>query len=155
MSTSIGEQITQNILSTLSTVTVENGYNQTLSVEREKCRGNQPDHNRLVLHEMDPQPTPDAINMKMGWLQPFELDCFVIVPEDQNDTIYPTALLNAIGADVIKALSVDIYRGGLAMDTKDFGWEDYESMDQSGISMRKITFTVHYRHALTDPYELG
>lgn len=152
MAEPIVEQICSNVLSTLQGITVANGYQYDLIVEREARRGNQPRHLLVVLHQLDPQEVEDEVTLKHGWIQPFMLDVFISIPE--SDSTAPDLVLNRITADIHKALMVDRYRGGLALETMIRGWQAFATLE-GDLEGREVRFDVQYRHAYTNPYTLG
>lgn len=151
MPTSVLENITANVLATLATITTANGYTYTLSAEREKRYGNTPKDKLVVVKQGDPQPLPDSPGMALQWSQPYYLDIHVQIPEDQNDSLIPSTVLNAICADIHKALLVDRTRGNFSLDTQIAASQEW-LVQQGDFDGRTFNFNVNYRTLETDPF---
>lgn len=153
--TPIVEQITVNIVETLQEISEENGYDYTLTVERDKRR---PPENyvdcHVIVFQLDPSLDPDNNLLQTQWIQPYALQVYIDIPSDENDTMIPSTRLNTITADIHKKLAEDITRGGLALDTTVLPWSEY----LGGIGEhegREVQFQVKYRTAWNDPYQLA
>jgi hypothetical protein len=147
----VNELIAQNILTTIQGVTTGNGYNYTLSAQRHTRAGDKVAHLNAVIIQEDPKEVPDpkVYNTK-EWLLTFHVGVFVI-PEEQ-DTTPIDQYVNLIAADVHKALMVDRYRGGYALDTQIR--PSYKSAEE-GLKYECIVIPaeVNYRTNELNPYQ--
>jgi hypothetical protein len=156
---SILEQITLDIVATLQSVTVLNGYQNDLSVRRAMQRepvGGYPDRTAVVI-QGQPTNDADATETVTGWIQPYTIDCYVV--EAENSGVSRDTRINSIRADVEKALTLakaSQQRSGLsgkplAIDTK---LDDPELFldgegNYAGVG---VQVNVQYWTALNDPY---
>lgn len=151
MNDPIVEQITQNVLDTLANVTTDEGYNYTIHVEREKKTAPQTNHLNGTLYQLDPQPGEPQPNMLKAWVIPYAVELFIVIPEDEADTAFPSQIANRVVADMSKELMKDIYRGGLAYNTEITPWQGFTNLDNS-VHGIQFNFEVTYRTLEVDPY---
>ena len=151
MAEPIVEQITQDIESTLKTVSRSAGDNVDLHVERmNRQTGNVPRDGLIVIRQGSP--ARDDANESQGmmwWLQPYELEYFVIQSEDSALPI--DRQINLAWADIVKKLLADYTRGGLAQDTLIEPPQLWDSAngEMSGVTVR---VNVQYAHTFENPY---
>jgi len=153
MSTPRIESIAENIRTTVASVTVAGGYNQTLSARRPKRNDFAVaawDDLTVLIEQAGSQWLEDTRTVAtIDKRQTFVLWAFVIDSDAATAAI--DTRLNQVAADLEKALMADITRGGYAQDTfieeiLPFGNADGS---QSGIM---LTMTVQYRTAIGNPY---
>src|SRR4051812_18487001 len=108
------ELIAQDILTTLSGVKENDGYNYDLDPERALRRGNLPEHLKAVIYQDDPTETDQNPIHMQGWIQPFEVAVYV-VPRENDTATPPDAYGNRLWADIAKALMIDPTRDGNAI----------------------------------------
>lgn len=151
------ELIAQELAARVATVTVANGYNQTLSVVRPSgtARDVTPDNNRAVIFQDDPEPAEHDVPGNPPLLS-FRQTFYVVVyvrPSEAEATAIDT-LINRAAADVVKAVRNSVtwhsfdgnaYNAAIGA-TMQFEHED-EAHD--GIV---IPFEIWYRHPENDPY---
>ena len=142
------ELIAQDVLATLAGVTVENGFNYTLSAQRHSKAGDKRAHLSAVIVQEDPVEEPLKVYNTLEWRLVFSIGVFVI-PSETDATAIDT-YCNLIRSDVEKAMMVDRYRGGNALDTliraPRTGVEEGLEYDCIAIQVE-----VNYRTAETDP----
>ena len=147
----VNELIAQNVLSTVQGVTTGTGYNYTLTAQRHSRAGDKKAHLNAVIIQEDPREVPDpkVYNTK-EWLLTFHVGVFVIPLE--QDTTPIDQYVNLIAADVHKAVMVDRYRGGLALDTQIRA--SYKSVED-GLEYECIVIPVevNYRTNEVNPYQ--
>ena len=153
MATSILEQISANVLTTVASVTIANGYEQTVTAERRQQRyaeTAQPIRDKNVVIYQDVPVLDEGVPQgHIGWYQPYWLECYVL--EDEGSGTAVDTRVNSIRADVEKALLVDRHRGTLAVDTDieaPAAIED-ENGATLGVAVRAV---VRYRTLESDPY---
>ena len=147
MSTSIREQIFQNIKTTIEGITTSGGYNYTVSDvliihgKRDDSAYSEP---LIYIY-----PSSEVVNMEMAekGYDFYELTIGVEawIRGDKSDM---NTNVNKILADMVKALGMDPTRGGLAIDTKfvsnEFFLVDLSS-DKAGIFLEvKIDYQIKY-----------
>jgi hypothetical protein len=138
MSLPISETIVENIVTTLAGVTTGNGYENTLTVEREEDPFNQP-RDRLAIvckGKLDARyPPPIGLD---EYIFPIGILFYAVQSESDGPV---TEQLYSIAADIRKALMVDVHRNGHAVNTE-FETDDIDtkSSPPSGIVTAKITF---------------
>ncbi len=148
MATPIVEDISANLVAALELITVGNGYENTVTVERHKRTGNDPVDKLLVVH-MDSsfRLIEDVINHHV-WLQTYFIVGYVVEAEDSVVAI--DTRINSLRSDVGKALMVDPQRNNLAIDTIAGGVELFETPDS--IEGFIAEWSVQYRTLEADPF---
>jgi hypothetical protein len=142
------EQIAVDIFNTVSGVTVDNGYNFDLTVQRHSKSGDKIAHLNTVIVQDDPHEAGDPVYFTKEWIQPFDIAVFII-PLESDPTAIDT-YVNVVRSDVEKALMVDRYRGGKALDTQIRACRNVsETLDYDCIA---INVEVTYRTLETNPY---
>ena len=150
MSTPIIEHIAANILTTINTVTTAGDYNQDINCIRPKRVDFVTPWKDLdaVLNQLESEDI-DLGNGVKGWQQSFICEVVVIDSDDSASTI--DTRLNQIAADIEKALTADVTRGGYAIETSITGTQRFEA-DDAGPGGIAIEFFVDYRTVYNDPY---
>lgn len=153
MANPIIEQIAQDIVSTLQTVTTANGYQQSVN---EVTRERQSDHDDWTAENHDirvvqgnSQRVEAEATLMNTWLTPFLCMAFVS-PQKDNATPLDT-LKSRFAADISKALMADPQRSNLALNTEVAAWMQFETDEQAyqGIT---VVLEVTHRTLETDPY---
>lgn len=153
MATAIVELIAQNIVTTLQGVTIDNGYENTLIVERRKQAGNDPVRDCLaVVYQGDPQEGDDKPLQRRSWIQPFHV--LLCAVESDSSTATIDARLNSLRADVEKALCAAPNRGGYAVDTH-IRTPSIATNAHGDVQAVVVNVDVEYRTAWNNPYTQG
>jgi hypothetical protein len=153
MATAIVELIAQNIATALATVTVANGYANTLIVERRKPAGNAPVRDGLaVLFQGDPEAGSGQPLQRREWRQPFHVLLCATQADSESGNI--DARLNSLRADVEKVLLAAPNRGGYAVDTE-LQPPHFATNTHGDVEAVVVTVEVTYRTAWNDPYTQG
>ena len=151
MADSIREKIMKNIKTVLQTITVGNGYSNTiLSVQRFIQSGHKLlDVPVILISEGSETAEDKAPNLTMKTLSVY---LAVITRQDETiDTRSGAEVMNSIVADVEKAMVADFTRGGNSIDTKIISSDPIDVQDgepELGVLMQ---FEIIYRHGRTDP----
>jgi len=156
---SILELISQNMLATLNTIRVSNGYSQDITFARPLRKGRQPDNDTGVLFITDlaEHPDQDVSNQLQRFIVQYEIEIYLfyseydLTPVDQEKA--------NIFADICKALYIDAQRGApsdahsphLALDTQVTGMENFFDAD-GGFEGMTINVLVDFRVFRNDPY---
>lgn len=150
MSTPIIEQIADLVKADINTITVANGFNQTLTAVRPKRIDFKTPWNDLdvLINQVEAEQL-DAPTMYMEWKQFFILTAFVIDSDEETASI--DTRLNKVAADIIKKLLEDRTRDGLAENT---GIDDASPFDDDdgGLSGIAVKIWVQYLTKDDDPY---
>jgi len=152
MAVPIQTQITRNIVGTLKTVTKQNGYGNTLIVERPNpSLGNRERDSLCIVVPQTPARVGTAPMSHVEWDMPYAIVC-IVVESDQSDVTLDERL-DSIRADVEKALTYQTHtRGNLAIDTI-VDDPDYE-IDGLDAHMAYVTVNLHvkFRTLYNDPF---
>ena len=154
MTTPIIESIAENIKSSIGQITVDNGYNQSLTGIRPK-RINFMAESWKDLDVLVVQGVVQKLTTAMGfitWRQFFSLIAIVIDSDKETNPI--DTRCNKVRSDIEKKVMADIRRNSLALDTECMGAEPFITDDgvNSGIS---IEISVDYRTKEDDPYSVA
>lgn len=147
---SVLEDIAQNVLTTLATVTTSNDYENTLTVSRLAAAPMIPDDNRVyVFQGVTTKQTAPVRHYQ--WLQQFVAVAYVIEADSSSTPI--DSRLNSIVGDIGKALMIDPTRGGFAIDTIIEGAEPFLE-DDGGMVYHgtRVVFDVSYKTLDTNPF---
>lgn len=157
---SVRERIVKQIQATLEGITVGNGYGQSMvSVQRFMQGGQETSQTpTCVLMEGD-----DSVDMEGPLAGSFSLtsrtmNVSVVVVHQQDDSVDSRSaaeVMNALVADVQKALQVDPTRGGLALDTMEVGLGELDAHEGQPELIQAVAFRIKYRHRRTDPTIAG
>ncbi len=154
MGLTIREKILQNLETTLGGITTEAGYNNTLAeVERWKHRGN-PVKNvpKVVICASSEQmePAPDPL-----YTCKFTVILDVWVRQAMDDATPTDQLLNSLLGDIIKALKVDITRGGNAENTEILSSIPFDPVDGEPSAGIGVELLITYSFLQSNPESLG
>jgi hypothetical protein len=150
MSTPVSELVAVDVLSTVATVLVANGYNCDLTAQRHTRAGDKREHLNAIIVQDDPREVSDPkVYNTYEWILPFSIGVYVIPLEDDSTPI--DTYCNQIIADVSKALMVDRYRSGNALDTV---IRASHTVTDEGLQwdIAVINVEVNYRTSELDPY---
>lgn len=137
------EQITQNIVATLESLS-------SVTVARDTVAGNSPADGKVIVVLGDPTKLDATPTQHISWDQPYALICYVIASE--TDETPPDQRAMVRRSDIEKALMVDPHRGGLAVDT----FIEAPTLLENDIGLLGgvvVNITVRYRTRYEDPYQ--
>ena len=146
----VNELIARDILATVNTVTIANGYNYDLTVQRHSKAGDKRDHlNTIITQDDTREASEPEVYFTKEWIATYMIGVY-IMPLD-NDTTPIDTYVNIIRADVEKALMVDIYRSGNALNTT---IRAPKQITDEGLEYDIIVINVdvNYRTLENDPY---
>ena len=144
----VSEMIAVDVFDTVSEVTTQNGFNYTLAVARHMKTGDKRTHLSALIVQDDPHEVTNENYNTREWLLPFSIGVYLI-PTDNDATPIDT-YVNLVTADVQKALMIDRYRGGNALDTKIKA--PHLITEEGSFDLVLIQVEVSYRTAEIDPY---
>jgi hypothetical protein len=150
MSISRRELILANIETVLNTITIPNGYENTLArVERWKQRGNSIKDIPCAIisagrEEKEATPYPQSTA---------KLTVFIDIWTRQvdTDTSNTDTLLDSLLLDIEKAVMLDYARGGYAENTEIRGITPFETIEGSPSCGLMIELEITYKHKQMDP----
>ena len=160
MPDSVVERIMKNLQTTLQTITVQNGYANTLaSVQRFKQDGQDPINGHAVLLmdgddvlEMD-GPLAGAFSLVSRRLH---VDLVVIARQETDiDNRSASELMHSLLADIRKAVHADHTRGGDAVNTTETAANELDVEIGMPELRRLLGLEIRYRHRRTDPTIAG
>lgn len=150
----VRELIMKNIVTTLQTITVANGYQNTIaSVQRYSAHGNVYKSVPAIIvaedtenysYDADPL-TTCKLPVVMG----------VATRHDESDTHDTNEILNSLLGDIQKAMGVDPRRGGYAVDTQFQSADPLEIEEGIPNIGLLITVEIHYRFLNDNPATAG
>ena len=155
MATPIIEYIAANLLTTINSVTEDNGYNQTIVVKRPSRVDYETEAAGDDLEGLVYQTSRELLTCAMNrytWRQSFNIVVFAL--NDDGSAVTIDTRLNQIAEDISKALQVDITRGAYAYQT-DIGVVTFAIVDDGSLSAVMLEITVDYRVLKSDPYTKG
>ena len=144
----IEERISADIETTVRNVTILNGYEHDMTVERRKQVGNTIASNAITIID---GPLSMAENQTLGqdtYVKSYTLRVTLMRNEDSDIAQGDTQ--SKYAADLIKALQSTYTRGGIALDTKFTAANPLDDAEMAGIS---LTFEVMFRTSKDDPYD--
>lgn len=150
----VRENILENIRTTLTGITIANGYENTLaSVQRWRQDGNQTAEIPFAIVKSLPEnktvgPNPMVTCRLTVWV-------LVATRQDEDAVGSTETVLNSLTTDVEKALMVDVTRGGQARDTNILGIEPFDEVEGQPAAGVIIELEVNYQHLQTDPTVSG
>jgi hypothetical protein len=147
------ELIAQNVLTTVQGVTVANGYNFTLDAHRHTRDGDKQAHLEAVITQLDDEPVEPGVYNTLEFNTPFGVGVYVIPATGDPTPI--DQYCNLIAADIQKAMMVDRYRGGYAMETHVIPPQRGKVNSQKDAlqyDLIVVAFNVNYRVRDIDPY---
>lgn len=151
----IFELITQNIVETLTNVTLVGGCGEDLIVERSNRRGNKLQNGLVVVHLDNPtknETLTETAEGRIDWVLPYVLEAYIVDSEGSPRPADQRVVM--IWADIYKAMMLDFTRGGYAYDTVPVPpvWEHDEQGRWQGV---QVNFDVKCRTMYDDPYTRG
>ncbi len=160
MASSILELIAVNIEAAINTIKVAttvqgNAYHNDLTAIRPR-RVDFPDASWKSKDVLISQLAPEEVAGVMGtaeYNQPFMI--FAIIIDGDSASASIDTRLNQVSADIIKALEVDIYRGGNALNTTITNPGETVYDDEGESTGVMVIAEVHYRIKINDPYTKG
>jgi len=144
----IEERISADIETTVRNVTILNGYEHDMTVERRKQVGNTIASNAITIID---GPLRMAENQTLGtdtYVKSYSLLIPLFRPEDTNVAQGDTQAKYT--ADMVKALQSTYTRGGIALDTRFVDSNPIDDTEMAGVS---LTFEVWFRTSKDDPYD--
>lgn len=155
MADSVRERLMKNIQAALETITVGNGYANTLNaVERTLQRGQSSAPPMAYVLEGDDDVIEQA---PLGYLTR-HLSVGIVLAVQQDDDVdarSASEVMNGLIADVQKALQVDPRRGDLAVDTKETAVSPVQIEEGMPVLSATLAYRIHYRHSRLDPTQAG
>jgi len=112
----IVELIARDVLATVAGVKEAAGFNYNLTAQRHSVDGDKEVHLNAVIVQQDPELLNDKVPNTNEWLQSFEVGVFILPA--QGDPTPIDQYVNLIRSDVERAVMVDRYRSGNALDTR-------------------------------------
>jgi hypothetical protein len=151
MPTPVINQIMANITTTLAGVTVANGYQRTIKVvDRPEQLPVSPATGTVLLRKAADEISPWQ-EVPTGWTRHNQaIDVLVYVPWDEDQSGPVDDEMQVWGADILRALRVDINRGNIANDTKPA--PDEEIYPDEGVFSFAARVIVEYDTLWNDPY---
>ncbi len=154
MSVPVIESIAAELLTTVNTVTTDNGYNQTIVVKRPSRVDYEtatPDDLTGEIFQTNREKLTGPHSLDT-WRQGFDIVVYALNDDDSAVTI--DTRLNQIAEDISKAVRADITRGGYAYQTE-IGEVAFIVAPDGSISAAMLAITVDYRVLKSDPYTKG
>ncbi|MBL8014440.1 MAG: hypothetical protein JNN05_11395 [Candidatus Omnitrophica bacterium] len=146
----IRERILANIKTTLESVTIANGYVNTIaSVQRWDKRGNALRQVPCIVVNAGQEEKQMTPNPYFTCRLSVYLD--VWIRQDDADSTATDVILSGILGDIEKALMIDNTRGGFAIDTNiksNVPFETVEGQPHAGLT---IELEILYQHTQSDP----
>lgn len=157
MADTIREKIFENLVTTLSGISVVGGYdNDIASVERWNMNGNNKASVPAIIINSGPEKNDDgkAYDLTHCLLTVF-IELWVRQNEAESATTPTDKLLNSLLGDIKKALAQDVTRGGNAVDTEVTDVETFETIEGQQHAGLVITVQIEYRHQQQNPHVAG
>lgn len=148
MALPVNELIAIDLLKTVAGVTEAAGFAYNLTAQRHTRAGDKRVHLNAVITQEDPKLQADKVPNTNEWRQTFCIGVFIIPVEEDPTPI--DAYVNIVRSDVERAVMVDRYRGGNALDTQ-IQAPMVGIMDGLEGDVVVIHVEAHYRTADTDP----
>lgn len=151
MSLPIVEQLSEDLERSLAEITVLNGYQQDVTIERPGIEGNSPARDNLLIMEVgDEGMMPDSPVNQDDFALPVDLDYYVRVSESGPSTDTRRAILRS---DIIKRMQ-EALDGQELTRSWNLVFQPSERMPQSraGYAAGTLRFEVHFRTSKFDPY---
>lgn len=146
----IREKIVENWETALKTISIANGYeNDVGKVERFRS-GSMDQQENIILEIKQGRelPVEGPLHSERKILT---IHTILKVRHDPSvDLLSSDTVMNALEADLYKAVMVDITRGSLAEDTVFDSSGDSELDEATGRVSKVVDFSIIYRHALGD-----
>jgi len=145
---SVLEKISQNVLTTLQTITTPT-YAITLDVARATKVQRAPKHLNVDIFQVGPDPDDSEVVAADTWFQHYACVCYVQPGDD--DTTPVDVYVNQIHAAMYHALMADVTRRGNAMNTVIMPYLPFPPINGEAGGLT-FAFKVHYRTVIDDPY---
>lgn len=150
----VRENILSNIKTTLETITIANGYANTIaSVQRWDKRGNVLRQVPCIVVNAGQEEKQMSPNPLFTCRLSVYLDLWI--RQDESDAQPTDTLLSSLLGDIEKALMVDNTRGGYAIETNiksNVPFETVEGQPHAGLT---IELEILYQHKQSDPSVAG
>lgn len=159
MTDSVRERILKNIVTTLESVTVDNGYRNTLrSVQRFLQPGQTTADVPTVIvleGEDDSDDGPSAGSYDL-LSRTMNVGILIVHRQDVDiDARSASETMNSLIADIQKCMQVDIGRGNHAVNTNERSISPIEVEPGQPDLSSVIVYSIQYRHRRTDPTIAG
>lgn len=149
----------KNIQTTLEGVTVENGYVNTLHVvQRLQQDGQRSVHgNGVHIIEGDDIIRDELLAGVDNLLdRQKHVDLVIVARQDTDfDARSASELMNSLEVDVRRAMAIDIWRGGVAVNTKETQANELDIEIGMPELRRVLGYEIRYRHRRLDPTIAG
>lgn len=159
MSDSVAERIMKHIQTTIESVTVDNGYGNTIHVVQRIQQDGQDPVSGNGVHVIEGE---DAVigTVLAGAFDVLDrrkhVDLVLIGQQDtEEDSRSAAEVMNAIEVDVRKAMQVDYTRGGDAINTEESQAGELDIQTGMPELRRVLGYDIRYRHRRTDPTVKG
>lgn len=159
MSDSVAERIMKHIQTTIESVTVDNGYANTIHVVQRIQQDGQDPVSGNGVHVIEGE---DAVigTVLAGAFDVLDrrkhVDLVLIGQQDtEEDSRSAAEVMNAIEVDVRKAMQVDYTRGGDAINTEESQAGELDIQTGMPELRRVLGYDIRYRHRRTDPTVKG
>lgn len=159
MSDSVAERIMKHIQTTIESVTVDNGYANTIHVVQRIQQDGQDPVSGNGVHVIEGE---DAVigTVLAGAFDVLDrrkhVDLVLIGQQDtEEDSRSASEVMNAIEVDVRKAMQVDYTRGGDAINTEESQAGELDIQTGMPELRRVLGYDIRYRHRRTDPTVKG
>lgn len=159
MTDSVAERIMQHIQTTIESITVENGYANTIhTVQRLQQDGQEPvSGNGVHVIEGDDTVLSTLLGGEFDVLdRQRHVDLVIIGQQDADEDSRSAAeVMNSLEVDVRKAMQVDYMRGGDAINTIEAQASELDVQTGMPELRRVLGYDIRYRHRRTDPTLAG
>jgi len=159
MADSVRERIMKHLQTTLETITVANGYANTLNlVERCLQRGQSLNPPMAYLLEgSDDTQEGGPLSGNGGLLsRQFDVGIVLLVQQDEDtDAKSASEVMNSLIADVQEALQLDVRRGDLAVNTEETSVSPVQIEEGQPMLSCTVAYRISYRHSRLDPTQAG
>lgn len=155
MADSVRERIMKNLHTALESITVANGFANTLNaVERTLQRGQSTQPPMAYLLEGDDDVTSEA---PLGYLsRQLQVGVVLLVQQDEAvDARSASEVMNSLIADVQRKLQEDERRGNLATLTEESGVSPVQIEEGQPVLSCAVGYRIQYRHSRLDPTVAG
>jgi len=153
---SVRERILENIQTTLAAIAAGATYNNTFAsgtVQRFKQRGNQKAVCPCAIITAGPE--DKLFGPNEYYTNTLTVGIEVYISQDESDTDDTDTELDTLLDDIIKALMVDITRGGYARETHVKNVTPFITVENQQYAGLIIEVEVLYLHLISDPATAG
>lgn len=144
---SVEELISLNVVSTLQGIADEAGYGADVGVQRARRLGNDINSTTFTLVDGDLRYHDQQSLGRDRWIKVYTIVCPIM--DAQNASVDHGTASNRVRADVYKAVMVDVYRGGYALDTR---FASARSTMDAEAPYETVEIEVHFYTNKDDPY---